>query len=178
MDLKEYRDKLSKYIESDIKTQVEGLVKDWQTDKLSDLYQVLSDWMEVKTDPIAPMTKKTNEPSINERIHSPERNSGARLGYGQKVKIVTKILDVFQSQAGTQKSKFALKSSDYGMNRDDFVQKIAKTLNNNPLKKKRFPDLQIKYMKSNEGAMFYLSRRETGQKYKTPYPSWVGPVGK
>lgn len=71
-----------------------------------------------------------------------------------------KILDVFQSQAGTQKSKFALKASDYGMTRDDFIQKIARSINNDTTKKKRFPDLQIKYMKTNDGAMFYLSRKD------------------
>ena len=71
-----------------------------------------------------------------------------------------KILDVFQSQAGTQKSKFALKASDYGMTRDDFVEKVARSINSYPNKKKRFPDLQIRYVKTNDGAMFYLSRKD------------------
>lgn len=161
MDVQAYRDKFSKYIESAIKTQVEGLAKVWQTDKLGDLYQALSDWMEVKTEPVEPVKAKPNENPLAKWIHTPpQRDNSSRLGYGKKAEIVMKILDVFQSQAGTQKSKFALKASDYGMSRDDFVQKIARSINNNASKKKRFPDLQIRYVKTNDGAMFYLSRKD------------------
>lgn len=157
MDVQAYRDKFSKYIESAIKTQVEGLAKDWQTDKLGDLYQALSDWMEVKTEPVEPVP---SEIPLAKWIHIPQRDNSSRLGYGKKAEIVMKILDVFQSQAGTQKSKFALKASDYGMTRDDFVEKVARSINSYPNKKKRFPDLQIRYVKTNDGAMFYLSRKD------------------
>ena len=161
MDVQAYRDKFSKYIESAIKTQVDGLAKDWQTDKLGDLYQALSDWMEVKTEPVEAVKAKPSEHPLNKRIHTPpQRDNSSRMGYGKKAEIVMKILDVFQSQAGTQKSKFALKAADYGMTRDDFVQKIARSINNNTIKKKRFPDLQIRYVKTNDGAMFYLSRKD------------------
>ena len=160
MDAQAYRDKFSKYIESAIKTQVDGLAKDWQTDKLGDLYQALSDWMEVKTEPVEPVKEKPSENPLAKWIHTPQRDNSTRLGYGKKAEIVMKILDVFQSQAGTQKSKFALKAADYGMTRDDFVQKIARSINNNTIKKKRFPDLQIRYVKTNDGAMFYLSRKD------------------
>lgn len=156
MDVQAYRDKFSKYIESAIKTQVEGLAKDWQTDKLGDLYQALSDWMEVKTEPVEPVPSEIPLAKWN----IPQRDNSSRLGYGKKAEIVMKILDVFQSQAGTQKSKFALKASDYGMTRDDFVEKVARSINSYPNKKKRFPDLQIRYVKTNDGAMFYLSRKD------------------
>lgn len=152
MDSYDYRNKLSKYIERAIRLQVEDLAKDWQPEKLCDLYQALSDYIEVRTEPSSvtvepvPMAKNTA--------------TAQRLEYGKKKVIITKILDLFQSQTGTNKTKFALKASDYQMSRDEFVRKIAKTLNNDPQKVKRFPDLRIKYIKTTDGAMFYLSRKD------------------
>ena len=74
MDVQAYRDKFSKYIESAIRTQVEGLAKDWQTDKLGDLYQALSDWMEVKTEPVEPVKALPSENPLAKWIHTtPER---------------------------------------------------------------------------------------------------------
>ena len=100
MDVQAYRDKFSKYIESAIKTQVDGLAKDWQTDKLGDLYQALSDWMEVKTEPVEPVKEKPSENPLAKWIHTPphQRDNSTRLGYGKKAEIVMKILDVLYDQ--------------------------------------------------------------------------------
>lgn len=159
MNSHDYRNKLAQYVERAIKSQVEDLAKDWQSEKLCDLYQSLSDYMEVRTEPVA----VTAEP-----VTIKDTAVAQRLEYRKKKAIVTKILDLFQSQAGTQKSKFAIKAADYGMSRDDFVTKIAKTLNNYPQKEQRFPDLQIKYVKTNDGAMFYLSRKESAKGTQIP----------
>lgn len=159
MDSYNYRNKLAQYIERAIKSQVEDLAKDWKPEKICDLYQYLSDYMEVRTEPAS----VTVEP-----VAVKDTSTTQRLEYGKKKAIVTKILDLFQSQAGTQKSKFAVRAADYGMSRDEFMQKIAKSLNNYPQKEQRFPDLQIKYIKTNDGAMFYLSRKESAKGTQIP----------
>lgn len=159
MNVQAYRDKFSKYIERAVKSQVEDLAKDWQTEKLADLYQALSDYMDIQTDPVGMLAKPSELPKIKKTTL--KESQTLRLAHGQKAKIISKILDTFQTQTGTNKTKFSFKASDYGMSRDEFVRKIGRPLNTNAEKQKRFPDLRIKCVKTNDGAMFYLSRKDS-----------------
>lgn len=155
MNVQDYRKKFSKYIEKELRSRIEDLATVWQPAKLGDLYQVLCDWMDIQTDPIGMVQQKI--PSLPMCKCTPHP---IRLGNGEKAKIVTKILDTFQDLAGTQKSKFSFRASEFGLSRDEFVRKIGRSLNRNPEKLKRFPDLRIKCQKTNDGAMFYLSRKD------------------
>lgn len=158
MNAQTYREKLSKYVENSLKSQVEDLAKDWQLSKLEALYSTLCDYIDIKTEP--ENTAAVKPEAVTESLPAIAKKADDRLAYGKKTEIVNQILDTFQKQAGTQKTKFAMKAEDFGMSRDLFVTKIARGLNSNPIKNRRFPDLHVSYMRTNDGAMFVLSRRD------------------
>lgn len=158
MNEKDYREKLSKYVETSLRSQVEDLAKDWQPSKLDDLYSTLCDYIDIKTDPENNAISKPKV--VTESTHSAAKTRDDRLAYGKRAEIINRILDTFQSQAGTQKTKFAMKAQDFGMSRELFISKIVRGFNSNPIKLKRFPDLNVSYMRTNDGAMFVLSRRD------------------
>ena len=172
MNVQDYRKKFSKYIERELQSRIEDLATEWQPAKLEDLYQVLCDWMDIQTDPIGMVQQKIPSLPMCKCTALP-----IRLRNGEKSKIVTKILDTFQNLAVTQKSKFSFKASEFGLSRDEFVRKIGRSLNRNPEKLKRFPDLSIKCQKTSDGAMFYLSRKNEGTSKSpsvlSPWDEWA-----
>lgn len=156
MDYNAQREKFSRYIEIAIKAQVEDLAKDWKPEKLGDLYQSLCDYMEIETEPAT----EINEASLCRNGEKKKASNSKRVPWGFKTEVFDAILDMFQSQTGTQKKEFDIKASDFGLDRDTFVSKIAKAINNCDRKTKRFPDLNIKYISTKDGARFLLSRKK------------------
>lgn len=167
------------YVEFKAKALIKELSENFDIRKCGDLYQTLGDLLKLESeaefeksgfvvpnggplpdaivDVLTPLCESAKEPppkKRNRKVHKPY------LKRGERQTIIDLILDRFFEESKSGKTEFVFYGKDFGVS-DEYLQKnIFNTLNINPTKEKRFPDLKIRYMAIPGGVSCHIGRKE------------------
>lgn len=166
------------YVEFKVKSLIKELAENFDIRKCGELYQAVGDLLKLeseaefeKTGFIVPNGGPLPDP-IADAIHSavekaqeppPKRTRTVRKPYlkrGEKQAIIDLILDRFFEESKSGKTEFVFYGKDFGTSGEYLQRNIFNSLNTNPIKQKRFPDLKIRYMAIPGGVSCHIGRKE------------------
>lgn len=166
------------YVEFKAKALIKDLSENFDIRKCGDLYQTLGDLLKLESeaefeksgfvvpnggplpdpvaDVIASLSKKAEVPPPKKvrKVQKPY------LKRGEKQAIVDLILDTFFEESKSGKTEFVFYGKDFGVSGDYLQKNIFNTINANPTKQKRFPDLKIRYMTIPGGVSCHIGRKD------------------
>lgn len=166
------------YVEFKAKSLIKELSENFDIRKCGDLYQTLGDLLKLESeaefkksgfvvpnggplpdaivDALTPVLKKDPEPSPKKE----RKVRGPYLKHGERQAIIDLILYRFYEESKSGKTEFAFYGKDFGVSGEYLQKNIFNTLNINPTKEKRFPDLKIRYMAIPGGVSCHIGRKE------------------
>lgn len=163
--------KLSYYIEEHAKALVSDLNSSWSHEKAHELHDTLNDLfgtVKSETEEIKLPEFKVPEvkaplmdpPAIKlpQQIVKPRQFKG-RIKRGARRAIIDLILDEFFEKSKTGQKTFHFKGADFGVSPKYLQTKVFNYLNTLDCKVKRFPDLNIRRVNTDDGVMCRIERK-------------------
>ena len=163
--------KLSYYIEEHAKALVSDLNSSWSHEKAHELHDTLHDLfgaIKSETEEIKLPEFKVPEakvpvmdpPAIKlpQHIVKPRQFKG-RIKRGTRKAIIDLILNEFFEKSKTGQKTFHFKGADFGVSPKYLQTKVFNYLNTLDCKVKRFPDLNIRRVNTDDGVMCRIERK-------------------
>lgn len=152
------------YVEFKAKALIKELSENFDIRKCGDLYQTLGDLLKLTDAPLQDQDADVI-PTLGENAKEPPPKKARKvqkpyLKRGEKQTIIDLILDRFFEESKSGKTEFVFYGKDFGVSGDYLQKNIFNTINANPYKQKRFPDLKIKYMAIPGGVSCHIGRKE------------------
>lgn len=158
---------ISGYVEFKAKTLCKELSENFDIHKCCDLHKTLGDLLKIQK-PIRDLTENdliTGDAipltTIKKCKAPPKKNARKQyLKRGEKQAIIDLILDRFFEESKSGKTEFVFYGKDFGTSGEYLQRNIFNSLNTNPIKQKRFPDLKIRYMAIPGGVSCHIGRKK------------------
>ena len=156
---------ISGYVEFKAKTLCKELSENFDLHKCDELHKTLGDLLKLQTKSVAipSVGELASEPYEKAEVPPPEKKikpKRNRVKWGERQAIIDLILDRFYEESKTGKQEFCFYGKDFGVTELYLQNQIFGTINSNRKKKKRFPNLKIKYITIPGGVICHIGRKE------------------